>query len=47
MSGLVEPNSGRCTLDGEDKYYNRAEEQDYPAIEQVLLQQLKNSSLVG
>ena len=35
LAGLVDPNDGKCSLDTEDRYYERAEKQDYPTIEQV------------
>ena len=35
LAGLVNPNSGKCSLDKENRYYEKAEQQDYPTIEQV------------
>ena len=35
LAGLVDPNDGQCSLDTNDKYYSKAELQDYPTIEQV------------
>ena len=35
LAGLVDPNDGQCSLDNNDRYYARAEQQDYPTIEQV------------
>ncbi|KAL5270608.1 hypothetical protein ACHWQZ_G001345 [Mnemiopsis leidyi] len=43
LAGLVDPNDGQCSLDNNDRYYARAEQQDYPTIEQVNQMLIRNN----